>query len=93
MRHFKVISVMNYRERTIMLFGGPNELTKESFTVLEGFFSPVYASQYLMMKLSQGSVPFKDLKLNLWLNDMTNQEQFCWYIGPLGFQMVHVVCV
>lgn len=44
MRHFKVISVMNYRERTIMLFGGPNELTKESFTVLEGFFSPVYAS-------------------------------------------------
>lgn len=40
MRHFKVISVMNYRERTIMLFGGPNELTKESFTVLEGFFFP-----------------------------------------------------
>lgn len=41
MRHFKVISVMNYRERTIMLFGGPNELTKESFTVLEGFFFPL----------------------------------------------------
>lgn len=41
MRRFEVISVMNYRERTIMLFGGPNELTKESFYSAEGFFFPM----------------------------------------------------
>lgn len=44
MRHFKVISVMYNRERTIMLFGGPNELTKESFYSAGGFFFHVYAS-------------------------------------------------
>jgi len=44
MRCFKVISAMNNRERTITLFGGPNELTKESFHNAGGFFSHVYAS-------------------------------------------------
>lgn len=40
MRYFKVISVVNNRERTIMLFGGPSELRKESFYNAGGFFSP-----------------------------------------------------
>lgn len=44
MRHFKVISVMNSRERAIMLFGGPNELTKESFYSAGGFFFHVSSS-------------------------------------------------
>lgn len=75
-----------------MLFGGPNELTKESFYSAEGFFFPMCVLHTIWWwNYLKGSVPFKHWKLDLWLNFMTNQEQLCWHsVGPFNFQTVYV---